>query len=162
MDLPWTLCVLFVFLCFPLLTLGAVTIRYGFLLAASRDAAHMAAAARTFQTNSSTSDLSACNVASGQASLTAGKFTGVTVSNVSTNIVTIALSNNSVSKRTTPLTSPADTTNNIYGIEVSVTGTIAPLIAGNPNFPRVPGLSGPMTVTISSQEICENPQGLNQ
>jgi Flp pilus assembly protein TadG len=162
LDLPWTLCVLFIFLCFPLLTLGAETIRYGFLLAASRDAAHMAAAARTFQTNSSSSDLSACNVASGQAALTASKFTNVTVNSVTTNIVIIALSNNAVTRRSTPLSAPADTTNNLYGIEVVVNGTIAPLIAGNPNFPRIPGLSGPITLSVTSQEISENPQGLNQ
>lgn len=161
-ELPWALCVLFIFLCFPLLTLGAETIRYGFLLAASRDAAHMAAAARTFQTNSSSTDLSACNVASGQAALTASKFSNVTISSVTTNIVIIAISTNAVTRQSTPLTAPADTTNNLYGIEVVLHGTIAPLIPGNPNFPQIPGLSGPITLTITSQEICENPQGLNQ
>lgn len=162
-DTPAALWLLFVLFLVPMIDLATVFLRYTFMVAASRDAAHAAAKAKTFRTDISTSERSAINMASSAATATASSFREIRVDRVVTQMVITDLSNQAVTRRTTPLTAPADTGINLYEIETTVVGQINPLVnftAGA--FPGIPGLSAPVPVSVTSREFFENPQGLNQ
>ncbi len=162
-DLPSTLWVLLILITFPLLDLATVSLRYTFLVASARDAAHEAARAKSFLSNSSSSDLSSTNMAVQQANQTAAGFSGIQINNVNTSIVISNLATGTVSKQSTPLTQAPDTSQNLYLIEVVVAGQANPLIQySGVFFGNIPGLTQPMNVTVASQEMCENPQGLTQ
>ncbi len=162
-EMPAVLWVLFVLLTFPLVDLAAVTMRYTFLLTTSREAVMVASRAKTFYADSSVLDPSARNLASATAYYSASRFTGITVTSVQTRIVATDLNTNSISYYDTPLTLPADSATSLYSFETTVTGSIQPLLPfRGPAYTNVPGLTGPMTVAISSQKMCENIQGLNR
>ena len=164
-ELPGVLFVLFMLLVFPLLNLATVTLRYTYLLEAARDAAHLAAQAKTFLVNADSNNQSAVNTAQSRINLTADSYTGVTFNSVITRIRITNIANHTVTTQTTPLATPADTNVNYYAIEVVINGSCQPLLSytdGLGNFFNIPGLTSPMTYTVSSQEMCENTQGLTQ
>jgi hypothetical protein len=161
-ELPGTLWVLFFLLTFPLLNLATVTLRYTFLVAAARDAATAASKAKTFSVDLSASEPSSVNVAPTVANQTGTKFTGITIIGTQTNLVITNLVTQVTTKQTTRLTSPADTTTNLYGIEVVVTGDVQPFLPYTPVLGNIPGLTGPMRVNVASTEMAENPQGLDE
>ena len=163
-ELPAVLIVLFMFLTFPLLDLATVTLRYTYLTSMSRDAAHEAAKAKSFLVDSSPTQPSATNAAQTWINMVKNNFQGVVVDTLTTNIVITDIGTQTVTRQTLPLAAPADTAQNLYAIETVVTGRCFPIInfGGSKWFPAVPGLSGPMSVTVSSQEMCENTQGLTQ
>ena len=161
-ELPGTLWVLFFLLTFPLLNLATVTLRYTFLVATARDAATAAAKAKTFSVDLSGSEPSSVNVAPMQANETARKFTGISLVGVQTNLMITNLTTQATTKQATRLTAPADTTTNLYGIEVVVTGDVQPFLPYTPVLGNIPGLTGPMRVNVASTEMAENPQGLDE
>jgi Flp pilus assembly protein TadG len=162
-DLGPALWVLFLLLTFPLLDLATVTLRYTFLLGASRDAAQMASTAKTFQTNLDSADLSAENIASARAQANCGSFAGITYQSTTTYLVVTNLSTNAITTQSTPLNSPADTTNNLYQIKVVVNALVWPLLPyNNKYFGSIPGLTAPMQFSVPTVEVCENPSGMNQ
>ena len=162
-DLGPTLWVLFLLLTFPLLDLACVAIRYTFAMSASRDAAQAASTAKTFFSNLSSSELSAVNAADSQATTDAAAFTGVQLVSVNTNLVITNLNTSIVTRQTTPLTSPADTSNYLYQIEVVVTAKVYPLLTYQDKmFGTIPGLTGPAQFVVASTQMTENPSGMNQ
>lgn len=162
-DTPITLWILLFLFVFPMIDLASIGIRYTFLLAAAREAVHQAARAKSFRTNIDAGNLSAMNISRDEANRVAEKFSEVGIDSVSTNIVITDIITQTVSRRSLPLTAPADTANNLYEIEIVVQGRINPLITFNTGaLPGIPGLSVPMPVTIAAREFCEFPQGLNQ
>lgn len=161
-ELPGTLWVLFFLLTFPLLNLATVTLRYTFLVAAARDAATAAAKAKSFSVDLTASDPSSVNIAPAQAAQTAQNFSGISLVGTQTNLVITNLVTQVTTKQSTRLTSPADTTTNLYGIEVVVTGDVQPFLPYSPVLGNIPGLTGPMRVNVASTEMAENPQGLDE
>jgi len=162
-DLPAVLWVMFVLILYPLLDLAAVAMRYTFMLTTSREAVMSASRAKTFYADASASDQSARNWANSTAAATASKFTGVKINSVTTNLLVTNLATNTVQRYSTPLPTPADTSDALYTYEVTVIGTVMPLVAyKGPLWANVPGLTGPMFVSITSEKMCENTQGLNQ
>lgn len=164
-ELPIVLWVIIVFLTIPLVDLTTFSLRYNFIMAASRDAAYSASRAKTFLTNVSSTELSAVNSATAAAQQTANAFSEVTINSVTTNIVITNLANGTVTRQSTKLLVPADTSTNAYQIETIVNGTISPLITMDPNgnyFVPIPGLTAPIPVSVASRGFMENPQGLNQ
>ena len=163
-ELPLVLWVMFIVLMIPLIDLATFTIRYTFLLAASRDAAMSASLARTFGTNPSSTELSAKNAATAAAQTEASAWSEVTVTSVTTNIVITKLSTGIVTRQSTPLSTPADTVNNAYQIETIVNGTTNPILrfSSSSFWGNIPGLTAPVPVSITSRAYFENPQGLNQ
>lgn len=162
-ETPTALWILFVLLTIPMIDLASVMIRYTFMVAASRDAAHFAGRAKSFMSDLTVDDPSAMNLANTAARSTAGSFSEISVSSVTTRLLITNLATRVVTRRTTPLTSPADTTANLYEFEVSVAGQINPLVpfmAGP--LARIPGLSAPVPVTVTSRSFVENSQGLMQ
>lgn len=161
-ELPAVLWLLFVLVTFPLVDLATVSMRYTFMLTTSRDAVSAASRAKTFHEDASATDLSARNAAREIATATAASFNGISISNVHTRIIATNLATNAIEYHDTPLTEPADSTNYLYAFETTVTGQLMPLIIMSTPFGDIPGLTAPMNISISSQKLCENTQGLNQ
>lgn len=163
-DMPAVLWVLFVLILYPLLDLATVGMRYTFFLTTSREAAMAASRAKTFFADLSGTDKSARNAASSTANVTASRFSGLTVTSTTTSLLVTNLATNAVTRYTTPIaTTSIDTASNLYSYEVTVAGMVAPLITFNiPVISNIPGLTAPMNVSITSQKMCENTQGLNQ
>lgn len=161
-EAPIALWLLLVVFMFPFVDLAAATIRYTFIVMASRDAAHAASRAKSYLSDTSGSELSAVNLARNQAIATASGFSEITVNSVTTRILITDLGSKLVTSQTAPLATPADTSNNLYQIETVVSGQINPLLTFDAGIlPDIPGLSAPIPVSVASREICENPQGLN-
>jgi hypothetical protein len=162
-ETPTILWVLFVLVVFPLVDMATVALRYTFVLTASREAAMAASRAKTYMANSTMSDLSAANAAAAAAYNAGSSFSGITITDVDTRILATNLATQSTTRRETVLTAPADTDNFLYAYETTVTADVQPLVTLGTNvFGRVPGLTAPITVAVTSQKICENTQGLNQ
>lgn len=160
-EAPVALWLLLVVFMFPFLDLAAATIRYTFVVMASRDAAHAASRAKSYMANTSGSELSAVNIARSQAIATASAFSEITVDNVTTRILITDLNSRQITSQTAPLAQPADTSNFLYQIETVVSGQINPLLTFDGGIlPDIPGLSAPIPISVASREICENPQGL--
>ncbi len=162
-ELPLVLWVIIIVFTVPLVDLVAFSIRYNYLLMASRDAVYTASRAKTFLQNVSAQDLSAVNSARVQANTTAAAFPEVTVNSVNTSIVVTKLSDGTVTRTTTPLSTPADTSNYAYQLETTVNGTSNPLLQMYQGSGiAIPGLNAPISVSITSRAFSECPQGLNQ
>ncbi len=157
--------VLFLVLVFPLINLTVFTYRYNLVVAAVHNAAHLGATAPTF----STAGTGALAVAQNSVAAFLPTVQGVKLVSTQARIkiadtATQGVSNNGMN---TKLSAPADPQLNIYSIEVLTTATISPLMPlsnGIPNafVPNVPGVTSPVTQTISAQELVENVRGLNQ
>jgi len=161
---PIILWVMLFFIFVPLLDFGAVFFRSTFLYMAVHNAARNAAKSRSFL-NDLSGELPATNMANSTVSSVIGMWSGVSVSSVLTQIVVTDINTDVVSYLDNPLppTAPADDSKNTYQIQVTVTGTVAPLFIFNmPWFVSggVPGLTKVMNVTMSDRQYCENPQGL--
>ncbi|MBX9571194.1 MAG: hypothetical protein K2X77_20020 [Candidatus Obscuribacterales bacterium] len=147
---------------FPLLCLATITLRYAFMVTAAHEAAYQAAVSKTFSTDVSSTDLCAINSADATAKKVAGSFSGITVTNVTTRILQSDTTSNALQVHNQALNTPADTTRYVYLLETTIDGQVQPLILGHSAiFQDIPGLTGPMTVQVSSRKLAENPQGLN-
>lgn len=162
-ELPLALWILFFLFTFPMIDMATMLLRYSFMVAATRDGAHAAGQARTFWTDSAPGQLSAKNAAASAVAATAAAFTEVSVSSVQAQIVSTSLTSSQVTRYSQPLGQPADTTNNLYEVEIVVKGQISPIIPMSSTtwFPVVPGLTAAIPVSVAAREYCENPQGLN-
>jgi hypothetical protein len=164
-EMPLALWII-VMLCFTLLIFVTEFMRFGFFWNACREAAAQAAKSQTFFTDTVATGPSACTVANQWGSLATNCWSGLTLT--ATNVYIVQTNVNTQTTTTYPnrtkLTAAADTTQNIYCIQVELQGQIAPLVP----FPmqsfvgNVPGLTGPFPVDVKSQYTAEVPQGLNQ
>lgn len=155
--------VLFVLLTFPLLNLATIGLRYTFVVTASRDACAAAAQAKAFENDTRNGDVSAKHTAEAVARRELGSFNGIKYDNVTTSIVITDLKTKRLTRQTTKLDNPADTSANLYNIEIVLAAQVNPLINyGTGLMPSVPGLSAPMKVAVVSERYCDYPQGLNQ
>jgi Flp pilus assembly protein TadG len=156
-ETPAILWVLFILVVFPMVDAATVALRYTFVLTASREAAMAASRAKTYMVNSSLSDLSASNAASATAYNVGSQFTGIKVTDVDTRIVSTNLSTQATTRQETVLTTPADTDNNLYSYETTITADVQPLVTlGSNVFGHLPGLTAPINVKVTSRKICEN------
>jgi len=162
-ELPVVLWVMIILLMIPLIDIVTFTVRYTFLLAASRDAASAAALAPTFLTNASSTNLSAVNTATATAQSDAAAWSVITVNSVTTKIIITQLSTGTLTIQSTPLSTPADTANYAYQIQTIVNGSTNPILQfpNNMFWGAIPGLTAPVNVSIASTAYFENPQGLN-
>lgn len=162
-DFPAAIWFLFICLVFPLIDLGTMSLRSSFFMNAARDAVHAAARATTFSTDLGPDELCAKSAALAQAQASVAAFSGISLTTCTTNLLITNINTQAITKQSTRLTQPADTNTNYYSIEVILVGQVSPLITFKNNiFGSIPGLTGPITITVAAQEYCENPQGLNQ
>lgn len=129
---------------------------------AAHSAALAASQAQSFKTNTSTTSLSAINLAQQVAAQSVSAFSGMTLTQTNTFIVIAPVSGAAPSRQSVPLAKPADTVNNAYDVEVQLVASIQPLIPGSIPGVRIPGLSAPMTVSTRADVVFENTQGLTQ
>ena len=162
-ETPAALWVTFVCLFFPLFCLTTCLLRYSFLVTAAHEAAYEAAISKTFSTDVSATDLCATKTADNIANSVAHSFSGITVQNVSTQIIRSDSQTSDIHVYTTKLPTPADTSRYVYLLETTVRGSILPIIQGHSEglFGTIPGLTAPMVVQATSRKVSENPQGLN-
>jgi hypothetical protein len=167
-EMPAAIWVLFVCLLFPLLILVTTTIRASFLSACAKDAAHAAAKAKIFEnSNAQPGDPpDAITMAVNQAQATAQALGGSAITiepgDVKTEIVTSTLASPpTVSFSSQPLQpGQLDAVNNVYAIQVTVTGNVQPLVTFPKVLGDVPGLTGPIKMNAVAREMVENPQML--
>jgi len=156
----WIILLLFTF---PLTIFGTLGMRYAFLNNAAHLAASLGAQCKTFQANVSSTDLSAVNMANQAAEQAVAAFSGISLDQVSTCIVVCPIGGSTVTRQSTPLTSPANTSLNTYNFEVVLQAQIQPLMNGSSSFfGSIPGLTGPLTTSAKADIFFENTQGLNQ
>lgn len=160
-ELGPALWLVFIMFCFPLIGLCAIGTRYIFLLNAARLAASSASQASSFQADISPTQPSAVNTANQVATQAAAAFSGITLQNTTTYLVTCPLSSaGAAARQTTKLRTPADTSQNCYSVEVVLLARLQPLISSGSFFGNVPGLNAPITLSARSDVAFENTQGL--
>lgn len=159
-----TLWLLFFIFTFPLLAFGTLGVRYAFFLNAARLAATAASQSKSYLVDYSTTQPSAVNLAKVVATQSVKGFSGISLTTVTTQIAICPLAGTTVTRQTTPLAKPADTSVNNYNIEVIISGQIHPLIPvpNSKYLANVPGLTGPVSTSARVSVFAENPQGLNQ
>jgi hypothetical protein len=164
-EMPLALWII-IMLCFTLLIFVTNFMRFGFFWNACREAAQQAAKAQTFLNDTVATGPSACTVANTWGALATNCWSGLTLTAtnvyiVQTNVIT---QTTTTYPTRTKLAAAADTTQNIYCIQVELQGQIAPLVPFSTQgfFGNVPGLTGPFPVDVKSQYTAEVPQGLNQ
>lgn len=154
--------VIFVLLLFPILNLSTCWVRSYFLYQACHGACLEASKARSFEVSSGT-DLSAKATADQVARQTANSWSGVRISSVDTQIITTNINTLVQSYASGRLTTAPDTERNNFQVMVRVRGEVDPLIPFGLNlFGGVPGVTGPMPVSIVDRAYFENIQGLTR
>ena len=162
-ELPLIFWLVFFFIGFPMIIFGTLGVRYVFLVNAARAAASAAAQCKSFQVDVSPTDKSAVNISNQLVAQTVNTFTGIKLQKTTVSIVICNLSNQNITSQLTALTKPADTSANLYDVEVAVQGQIQPLFTMPGNiFGPIPGLSAPLSTTARSLAMFENTQGLTQ
>ncbi len=156
--------IIFMVFSFPLFVLGTEGMRYALLLNAAHAAATAGAEAKSFLTNTSSTDLSATNMASQVVTTALTGVSGITGVTTTSYIVVCPLGGSVSSRQTTALSSPANTSTNAYNLEVDVAAQLSPLVTCPKNkfFGSIPGLTGPLSMTVKADSFFENAQGLNQ
>lgn len=165
-ELPMGLWVIFVGMGMPLICLMLTVARYVVFMEAANQAVNLAAQAQQYYSSSGSS--SAVTQAQDQAVAVASSFSGLTISpeNVKCYIVVTPLSsgnssgNSAIYGPNTMLTKPADPTQNLYQVQVNITGQIQPIISMPGYFMAIPGLNAPLTVQTAMTRVFENPSGL--
>ncbi|HEY9684949.1 MAG TPA: hypothetical protein V6C86_25455 [Oculatellaceae cyanobacterium] len=160
-ELPVALWILvFVFL-FPLIDLATIGLRTSFLYAALHQATWEAARAHTFQ-NSLDSQKPAVQLANDTANSIVKQFNGIALTSIQTKILTTNIATSAVTSQSTPLSAPADQSQNIYQIQVTLKGSITPLVLWHEKLAAIPGMTAPLSIQLCDSQYCENTQGLNK
>ncbi len=160
-ELPFALWIFFFVFLYPMIDLATIGLRTTFLYAAAHAAAWEAARAHTFLT-SADNQKPAVQLASDTANSVISLFGGVTIKSIQTTIITTSIGSYAATRQTTPLSAPADVSQNIYQIQVGVTAAVNPLILWKTGTASIPGLTAPMLLTFSDCQYCENTQGLDK
>lgn len=163
-EMPVALTVFLLFLLLPLIDLAVLAFRTSFIHSAANNAAHSAGRAKTFKENSDTGELSALNIAKRDAIAT--KNAGTAGVNFSDSDVQLFILGSPIKPNKAPIrqSNPLDevsTKDYLYQIEVSVSGTVDPLVTlSDAFFGKVPGLSAPFPVQATYRQFVEHPAGL--
>lgn len=161
-ELPMMLWFIFVLMLMPMLSISTLTLRSALMNAVVQNAAQSAAKAKTFSTGTAKRP-SALQAATQVIIASVRQFPGLTVGSVNCVILTTPVLAGGVSRSSTRLAAPADSSRNIYQIETVVVGRVEPLIKMSPTlFGVIPGVTAPLLVTYMGRAMSENPQGLNQ
>ncbi|CAN5434616.1 hypothetical protein BH10CYA1_BH10CYA1_37240 [soil metagenome] len=158
-ELPFVLWIFFIGLAFPLINLMTIGLRLTFLYTATHTACLRACRAQTFLTQ--VEGKPSCKMMANQAVQdVTSKFTGIHVTQITTQILTTNIDNSTQSRTVSPLTKPADVSKNTYQIEVVLACSADPFLP-MPLPVQIAGLSAPLQVTLSDRQYCESPDGLN-
>ncbi|MBI1272005.1 hypothetical protein GC174_16380 [bacterium] len=160
-EAPVVLWVLLVVLAFPLLNLTTVALRSYFVNSAVEAAALEASRARTFS-QAVDGEKTAVDSAAQVVERYRSSFSNVFIDSVDTRIVAIDIASGVESVFSSKLASKADSSKNLYQIEVEVRARVSPLLSYNlAILGDIPGLTGPMGLKLKSRQFVEFPEGLN-
>ena len=157
--MPFVLWIFFIVLTFPLLNLMTIGLRLTFLYSAVHTACLRSCRAQTFLVPVENKPSSVMLANQGVQDVT-NKFTGIHVSQITTQILTTNIDNSTQSRTVSPLTTPADVSKNTYQIEVVLAGSADPFLP-MPLPVQIAGISAPLQVKLSDRQYCESPDGLN-
>ena len=153
----------------PLLAFGVLGMRYALLLNAARLAVQQAARAKTFLADTSTTQLSAVDVAAKVANSSVQNIGGNSVSITSVNtFIKVCPLAGGPTQGTSPgankaLTTPANTSTNTYSCEVVILGSVQPLFPGGKSLlGTIPGFNAPIVTNVRSDCFFEGTSNLNQ
>jgi hypothetical protein len=164
-----TLWVFLLFFVFPLLNLGTICMRAFFLWFACNQAVMSGCKAKTWATPvtiGQTVFLPANQLAPNAAKHILQVFPGVTVQpqNIvcQLDLVPITTASNPSPPQLVsgPLSQPVDVTSTVPLMRVQITGNVQPLIPMKLGNLRIVGLTDPMTMVVSAEEVFENTSGL--
>lgn len=154
--------VIFLVFFFPLINYGTIALRYALLTYVCRETTSACATAHSF-TSGSTNRPSSQQIALPTALEFAGRFSGIIVRSVQVSIITVDRTTLSVTVTRNKLTSPANTQTKSYFIESSVTADLEPLSEYRVSlFLGIPGLTCPWQTSVSTRQVVESPEGLNE
>lgn len=154
-ELPVVIFILLVAVAFPLLDLAVLFMGVSAVFNAARVAATQSARAADYISSATQAK-----------ALVAGLSTSsVTMSEeeVQVSFVSVPMDGTAATPLTPPLEpEDIDRSKNIYQIQVSVTGHVAPLVMlSNKLFGDVPGVTAPLVITTRSTATFENSKGLS-
>jgi len=125
---------------------------------ANHTACSWAARARSFQAQIN-NDPTAQELAQAGSDSLVGLYTGIHVSEIDDWILVTKIADGSQTVTNKPLTSPADTNNFTYQIQVKTVGSADPIFF-LPLPISIPGLNATLPVTFVDRQFFENPTGL--
>lgn len=161
-DIPVGLTIVLVVLFIPLISLASLTLRSTILNAVMRDAAHHAAKARTFS-RPSENERSATTAAESALRSSLSSFPGLSLTNIDVDIIASSQTAQQTIRFEDKLPAAADTSQFIYLIDVTATAEITPLIQADERLlGAIPGVTTPMSLTVSATQIAEHTEGLNE
>ncbi|HEY9714456.1 MAG TPA: hypothetical protein V6C72_13375 [Chroococcales cyanobacterium] len=163
LDIPFALWILILGIFMPLICFATIGLRYTFFMNAANQAAHAASHAKSFEQDFPP-NMSSQTIAREIAQKACQAFAGIKLNSVTTYIViTPVAAGSSPSQQASKLSTPADEENNLYQIQVRLSGEINPFIplpTGVFGY-KIPGLTNPYPVDLFAKEPSENTQGLN-
>lgn len=145
-------------LLFPMVDYCSLGIRTAFVFSACNQATLTASKARSYEVGT-TDAPSAQSLAQSIASLCASSWQGIHLISTTTKIVTTNINTQVQTKQSGKLTSPPNTADNTFQLEVTLTADVDPLI-NVPFFANIPGISAPYRMVVVQRNYFENSQGL--
>ncbi|MBX9567450.1 MAG: hypothetical protein K2X77_01080 [Candidatus Obscuribacterales bacterium] len=163
-EIPVALFVLLIVLLFPLLDLGTIALRSATIFEAARNAAHHAGRAKSFLQDGGEGELSAKSAAVKWTALTCHsslRGTSIESSDVQATIIGTPFDTKKTPVRSASPLPGVEPETYLYQIEVSVTGSVEPLVLLNKDLlGQIPGVTAPLKISATFREFCEHPYGL--
>lgn len=145
-------------LTFPFVDYCSLGIRSALVFSAANQSTLTASKARSYEVGT-TDAPSAKELALSTAQLCSQSWSGIQLQSVSTQIVQTNINTQTQTKQSGKLTSPPNTADNTFQLEVTITCAVDPLIKV-PFFVGIPGISVPYIMTVTQRNYFENSQGL--
>ncbi len=161
-ELPLIMFTMFLMFVFPLINLGTTALRYSLFVFCCKQGAASAAQAYSFSVGTTARPAA---IVSGPAKVASAlsAFPGINLQSTTVKILAVRISDGVVTEYTSKLSKPADTSNNLYFIELTSIASIEPMTRVNVfTWPGVPGLNSDWTSKVSVRQFVESPQGLDE
>ncbi len=157
-EAPGVIGLILLALFFPMVDYCSLGIRASLVFSACNQATLTASKARSYEVGS-TDAPSAKDLAQSTAQLCSTPWQGIHLISTSTKIVTTNINTQVQTKQSGKLTSPPNTADNTFQLEVTLTADVDPLI-NVPFFANIPGISAPYRMVVVQRNYFENSQGL--
>lgn len=162
LEIPLSIWLTIVVLFMPMLALASITLRCTLANIVVQEAVHAAAKARTFK-QASPEGSSAAQIAENLFQEQKKTFSGLNIGPLDLDVLSIKVSDGTVSRSEEQLLIPADSARFVYQIEGTAPCVIDPIFPVQAEiFKQIPGLTAPMKIQFSARQMFENTQGLNR
>lgn len=158
LEAPAVVWLILIVLCFPMVDYCSLGIRSALVFSACNQATLTSSKARSYEVGT-TDAPSAKALALSTAQLCTAPWSGIHLISTTTKIVSTDINTQIQTKQSGKLTSPPNTADNTFQIEVTLTADVDPLI-NVPFFANIPGISAPYRMVVVQRNYFENSQGL--